>query len=472
MVTYQDLVAVGENIQDRIDFVRMAINKHKSSNLYYDAVLGDEYDRHRNRTIVSYQKLLYKVSGQAVPDNFSANYKLSSGFFNRFVIQQVQFLLGNGVTWQNSATADRLGDDFETRLQEIGKAALVGGVAFGFFNLDHLEVFDAMEFAPLYDEENGALMAGIRFWQVDSSRPLRATLYEVDGYTDFIWEHGKGSVLRDKRSYKHKIRYSDVDGVEIYDGGNYPAFPIVPMWGNPHHQSELIGIREQIDAYDLIKSGFANTVDEAAFVYWTIQNAGGMDDIDLARFVERMKTMHAAVVDDYGSTAQAQTVEAPYAAREALLDRLSKDLYRDYMALDTSEIASGAATATQIRAAYEPMNSKADQFEYCVIDFIRGILALAGIDDNPTFTRSMIINTQEEVMTVLSAAGMLDEDYVTTKVLTLLGDADKIEEVLRRKTADESDRLDMMEDDDEEGSGARADGQADRGDGAADSAGI
>ena len=247
--------------------------------------------------------------------------------------------------------------------------------------------------------------------------------------------------MKDKRSYKHKIRYSDVDGVEIYDGGNYPTFPIVPMWGNPHHQSELVGIREQIDAYDLIKSGFANTVDEAAFVYWTIQNAGGMDDIDLARFVERMKTLHAAVVDDYGSTAQAQTVETPYAAREALLDRLSKDLYRDYMALDTSEIASGAATATQIRAAYEPMNSKADQFEYCVIDFIRGILALAGIDDNPTFTRSMIINTQEEVMTVLSAAAVLDTDYVTQKVLTLLGDADKIEEVMRRMTADQSDRL-------------------------------
>lgn len=441
MKTYQDLVAIPDRDQDRMDFVKTVINEHQSSKLYKQAVLADEYDRRQNRTIVNYQKLLYTVSGKAIPDNWSANYKLCSGFFNRFVTQQVQFLLGNGVTWGKEDTADKLGEDFEKELQVAAKAALGGALSFGFYNKDHVEVFKVQEFAPLYDEENGALRSGVRWWQVDSNKPLRATLYEEDGYTEYIWEHGKGEVLQDKRKYLLKVRSTEADGTEIYDGENYPAFPIVPFWGNPHRQSELVGLQEQIDAYDLIKSGFCNTIDEASFIYWTINNAGGMDDVDLAKFVERMKTVHAATVEDTGATAQANSVEAPHEGREQLLALLKKDMYDDYMALNIDDIKGGADTATHIRAAYEPMNSKADQFEYCVTDFIKGILFVAGIDDEPTFTRSYIINVQEEISTLLQASQYLSDEYVTNKILTLLGDADKIEEVQKALESDESDRL-------------------------------
>lgn len=441
MKTFQDLQNIGEREQDRMDFVKTVISEHQSSALYKGAVLADEYDRKQNRTIIQYQKLLYTITGKAIPDNWSANYKLTSGFFNRFTTQQVQFLLGNGITWGKEETKNKLGKDFEKELQIAAKAALCAGVSFGFFNADHMEVFDAMEFAPLYDEDNGALRAGIRWWQVDANKPLRATLYEENGYTEYEWIHGKAEVLQDKRAYILKIRSTEAEGTEIYDGDNYPAFPIVPLWANPHKQSELIGLREQIDAYDLIKSGFCNTIDEASFIYWTINNAGGMDDVDLAKFVERIKTIHAAQVEDTGATAQANTLEAPHEGREALLDRLAKDMYADYMALNIDEIKGGANTATQIRAAYEPMNNKADQFEYCIDDFIDGILFVAGIEDEPTFTRSYLINVQEEVNTVLQAAQYLDDEYVTRKILTLLGDADKADEVLKNMDADSMERF-------------------------------
>ena len=431
MRTFQDLLKAGENETERMNFVKSSINDYKNSELYKIAKLADEYDRKQNRTIVQYRKLLYDATGKAIPDNISANYKITSGFFNRFTTQQVQFLLGNGVTWTEESTKDQLGEDFDRQLQMLAKASLCAGVAFGFFNFDHLEVFTALEYEPLYDEENGALRAGIRFWQVNSTKPLRATLYEEDGYTDYMWEDGEGQILHEKQKYIVTLLMTDADGTEIYDGQNYPTFPFVPLWANPHKQSELVGLREQIDAYDLIKSGFCNTIDEASFIYWTINNAGGMDEIDLTEFVNRMKTIHAATTEDTGSTAVANSLEAPHEGREALLDRLSKDMYADYMALNIDEIKGGANTATQIRAAYEPMNNKADQFEYCVLDFLDGILAVAGIEDKPTFTRSYLINTQEEISVILQASQYLDDEYVTKKILTILGDADKTEEVLQ-----------------------------------------
>lgn len=452
MYTYQDYLEIDrDNEKAVMDFVKAVIEDHKNSDLYKTAVIADDYDRHINTTITQYQKLLYTITGKAVPDNYSSNFKLASRFFNRFIVQETQYLLGNGVTWQNDSTGEKLGEDFDNKLQEAGREALKGAVSFGFFNKDHLDVFSVNEYAPLYDEENGALMAGVRFWQIDDTKPLRATFYEIDGYTEYIWtarktlsdnwqiiDTGKGK--QPKKAYIQKYRQSDADGLEIYDGENYPAFPIVPLWGNPHHQSELVGLREQIDCYDLIKSGFANTVDEGSIIYWLIQNAGGMDDIDLVKFVERVKTLHAAAVDE-GQTAEPHTIEPPYQSREVLLEKLRSDLYDDAMALDTKNIASGAVTATQIKAAYEPLNSKTDQFEFCVLEFLRDILALAGItDENPTFTRSVIVNTSEEIGLVLQATSSLDEEYVTKKILTLLGDGDQADEIIERMHADELER--------------------------------
>lgn len=444
MKTYQDLLGIGEAEAKRIEFVLAAINEYKGSNIYREGVVAYEYAKHRNVTIGQYQKLLYTVQGKAVPDNYSANWKMASNFFHRFVTQEMQYLLGNGITWVNEDTAEALGGQFDIQLQKAGKNALIGGVAFGFWNLDHLEVFKVTEFVPLYDEENGALCAGIRFWQLAADKPMRATLYELDGYTEYMWNASKGSVLKEKRGYVELSRTSEADGTEIYDYENYPGFPIVPLWGNPNHQSELVGLREAIDCYDLIKSGFANDLDDASQIYWIIQNAGGMDDVDLAKFIERMKVVHAAVVEDQGAKAEAHTVEVPYASREALLERISGDLYRDAMALDTKQIAGGAVTATQIRAAYEPLNSKTDEFEYCVHEFLDGILSLAGIgDEAPSFTRSMMINRSEEIQSVIQASVALDGDYVTRKLLTILGDGDKADEMIEKLHADELGRMNI-----------------------------
>ncbi len=433
MRTYQDLQDVGANEKDRKDFVWSLINEHKSSADYKVARDAYEYYRHRNVTIRNYQKLLYRVTGEAVPDNYTANFKMACRHFHRFITQEVSYLLGNGVTWNNEATEDKLGKGtktFDRQLEDAATKALWGKVAFGFYDLDHVEVFSYLEFIPLFDEMDGSIKAGVRFWQIDDDKPLRATLYEMDGLTKYVWKKDGTGEDEPKHGYRAQIRTTEYDGTEIYDYTNYPAFPIVPLWANPERQSEIVGLREQIDCYDLIKSGFANTVDEASILYWTLQNAGGMDDVDLAKFVMHMKTVHATVVDDSGARAESHSIEAPYASREALLNRLDADMYRDAMALDTERIASGAVTATQIMAAYENLNAKCDKFEYQILDFINGILAVAGIEDEATFTRSQIVNVGEMITTLTQAGAFLDERYITEKILTVLGDADKVDEVL------------------------------------------
>lgn len=440
MKTYQDFLEVAEKSdRDRMEFVLSAINDHKNSDLYQQAKIAREYDEHRNVTIITVQKLLYTLSGKAIPDNYSANYKLRSAFFPIFMRQETQYLLSNGVILKNAENKKRLGRKFDNQIQDLARSALVGGVAYGFWNLDHLEVFTALEFVPMLDEENGALRAGIRFWQVAANKPLRATLYEPDGFTQFIRRSGKEmEILAPKRGYISVEASSEVDGTEILEYQNYPGFPIIPMYGNRARQSELVGQREAIDCYDLIKSGFADTVDDASIIYWTISNAGGMDEIDMARFKETMRRIGVGLVDDDGAKAEAHTLTIPVEAREALLSRLSDDLYRDFQMLDTTKIQGGQKTATEITAAYQQMDNKVDEFEYCVGDFLYQLFALIGIDDDPTFTRSKIVNQLEQTQMVLLAASYLDDETILSKLPWLT--QEEIANILKRKSAEELER--------------------------------
>lgn len=438
MKTYEDLLEITSET-GRQDFVRQAINEYQSSDMYKKAVIGYDYYCRKNTTIRQYQKLLITLSGQAVPDNYSANYKFANNFFQIFAKQEVSHLLGNGVTFNDEATKNRLGGaQFDNQIYRSALAAIWGGVSFNFLNYDHIDVFKSTEFVPIFGEEDGALHAGIRFWRIDTDKPMRVTLYEEDGYTEYKYIGSECTVLQEKRPYMISIRTSDKVS-EILDGMNYPSFPIVPLYANEEHQTELEGLREKIDGYDLIQSGLCNTIDEASVVYWTITNAGEMDDIDLAKFVERMKTVKAAVVDENGgSTAQAHTIDVPYQASTSTLQELRDSLYRDAMALDTDKISAGNVTATAIEASYENLTLKCDAFEMCLTDCIKAILALMSVDDDPTYKRSKIINMAEDTQMVLSAAQYLDDETILNHLPFI--SPDEIDEILKRKTAEEAER--------------------------------
>nr|DAI08583.1 MAG TPA: PORTAL PROTEIN [Caudoviricetes sp.] len=446
MKSYQDLIAAGENEAAKMAFVFAAITEHKGTTPYIIALDAEQYYRGLNPRITKYEKIIYDMRGDAHVDKWTPNHKIASNFFNFAITQENQYLLGNGATFTKDDTKAKLGDDFDTQLQDLGKKALVGGVAFGFFNLDHIDTFSLLEFVPLYDEENGALRAGIRFWQVSPDKPMRATLYEEDGYTDYLRANDKSAMLHEKRPYKLKIRTSEADGEEIYDGENYPTFPIVPLWGNDKKQSELVGRQGTLDAFDLLNSNLINNLDEANYIYWVLTNCGGMDDMDDAKFIEQLKTTHVAHADgDSGATAEAHTIEAPYQASESAIQTVQRRLYEDFMCLDVNSLSAANKTATEIKAAYQPLDSKCDMYEYCVIEFVQKILELAGINDKVTFTRSKIVNKSDEINTLLAAQAYLDDETLVEQVCQILGIADQTDEIIRKRRTEEQSRFEVAE---------------------------
>ena len=216
------------------------------------------------------------------------------------------------------------------------------------------------------------------------------------------------------------------------------TLPIVPLYGSRLHQSTLIGMREAIDSYDMVRSGFANDLQDCAQIYWLLENYGGMTEEDLNKFRDRMKLMHIAEADtSNGGKVQAYTQEVPYAARQTYLAGMRQGIYEDFGGLNVTSIS--AQTATQIDAAYQPMDENADDFEYQIIELVQKILALMGIEDTPQFKRNRITNQMEQVQMVALEAPYLDEETVLKKLPNIT--PDEVAAILAKKDAAETGRF-------------------------------
>ena len=444
MYTYQDFIKES----DKLQALNSAISNHLHSDMYKIAKSADEYDHQRNETIMNYVRTIFTMTGTPVEDFTASNNKLCSNFFRRLNTQRCTYLLGNGVSFSDhkeeivgedgvavttDTTKEQLGNRFDTDLKQAGYKALIHGVCFGYWNVDRLHIFPLTEFVPLWDEDTGALRAGIRFWRIDSTKPVIAVLYEEDGYTKYKSKAQVGMDFEEvepKKAYKFTVSVSEEDGEEIVGEENYGSLPIVPLWGSDLHQSTLVGMREKIDSYDLIRSGFANDLTDCAQIYWILENCSGMSDKELARFRDRLKINHIAVADTDNSKVTPYTQDIPYGARAAYLSEIRSGIYEDFGGLDVHAVAAGA-TNDHIDAAYQPMDEEADNFEYQVIEFIQQILKLIGIEDTPVFKRNRISNQKEQTDMILSAAEYLDEETILSKLPFVT--VDEVAEILARK---------------------------------------
>lgn len=451
MYTYQDFISEKSTEVG----LENAISSHLHSDLYKIAASADKYDKQQNETILNYIRLMFSMTGSPVEDFTASNNKLVSNFFHRLNTQRCTYLLGNGVSFTKriekvtdetgaevniDLTKQEIGEKFDGDLKKLAYKALIHGISFGFWNLDKLYVFPVTEFVPLWDEENGSLRAGIRFWRIDKNKPLMIVLYEEDGYTKYRSDINEPSyvLVQEKRPYKLRVSITEADGEEVIGEENYSSLPIIPMWGSSLHQSTLVGMREKIDSFDLIRSGFANDLTDCAQIYWILENAGGMSDADLAKFRDRLKINHIATADTDNSKVTPYTQDIPHLARKEYLDMIRAGIYEDFGGLDVHTVEAGA-TNDHIDAAYQPLDEEADDFEYQVIEFMEHLLNLIGIDDDPVFKRNRVSNENERTQMVLSASEYLDDRTILSKLPFI--SVDEVSNILANKDAETAGRF-------------------------------
>ena len=434
-------------------FLADVIAEHRSTKLYKTATIADAYNKQLNVTIMNFTKKLYSMDGSELVDFTASNTKICSNFFHRLNSQRCSYSLGNGVSYvdptgDNSKSDEikkKLGLDADYQIYQAAYKALIHGVSFVFLNMDKIHVFPITEFAPLYDEETGALRAGVRFWRVAKDKPLNVVFYEKEGYSRYKAENvGSDSALKlveNRRSYKQTYTYTPIDGYEIIDGENYSDFPIVPMWGSEKHQSTLVGMRGAIDSYDLIKCGFADDLKDVALIYWIVNGAANMTDDELSHMRDRILFNHIAYVDEDAGSIQPHTQDVPYTSRDVFLNRTRSDLYEDFAALDVHTVSAGA-TNDHIDMAYQSKDEEAAEFEHQIAVALRGVLALLDIEATPVFKRMKVSNQMEQVQMVAMESQWLDQETILHMLPNVK--EDQIPEIMERLAEMEQDMFNKM----------------------------
>lgn len=431
------------------EFIRRAIAAHQSSTAYQEARTSRSYYYGENETISQRQNLIYDKMGKAHVDEWTPNNKLKSLWYHNAIDQRVSYLLAaDGVTFAKPDTKKKLETPqyrLDAQVSLATMEAYIGGESYSFLNNDHIEVFDFEHYVKIPDERDGSMSMGIKYWRLADDTPLSAYLFELDGYSVF-WEDADGQLTMDgkKRPYRQTVTRSAVSE-EIAPGAPYPGFPIVPLSCNLRGTPLLHGVRDTLDALDLSRSTSVNHVD-SDFVYWLFEGYGGMDKFDIAAALADLRVLHGLATQNYGDVGAhitPHTVQAPFEGLHTTIEEVKRQLNFDFSVFDPQQIAaSGNATATQIRAAYDPLNVETNIFENMhLIPYVSRILELAEIKDTFSFKRDAITNHQEDMQTLLMLAPYLDAEYVREAGMTILGDADRVEEVARRMDADAAARL-------------------------------
>ena len=420
-ITYQDYLAAS----DREALILEAIRRYKASPEFHHALEANCYFRGENsavgrKTILRARKLEGRDAAgrrriRTATEDVVGN-RIASAFLYRFVTQQNQFLLSEGVSLPPDCKA-ALGAGFDRALEHLGECALLHGCAWGFWNADHVEVIEAAKnawagFFPLVDEMTGDARLGVQFWQIAPERPMYVRIFDEEGVMILREDRHGLAFVQEKEPYRRTLTTDALETAVLEEEG-YGKLPLIPLRANKDAASELTpAIKAKIDAYDAILSDFADNLDRANDVYWVLNNFGGtMDDVaELLEQINRVKAV-ANLSDGSGSgaTAEPRTIEVPYAARREALSLLERALYQDYMALDMDALTGGSLTNVAIKAAAANLHLKADRYEWQLRQFVQELLSLIG---HPTedirFNRQTIANESEVVSDICKMRDDID----------------------------------------------------------------
>lgn len=468
MLTYQDYLKT-DNVTK---WLQSALVEYTNSAEYKSAKMQAEYMAGRDTEIVNTVKLIYDMTGMPATDYTASNNRISSNILHRLISQRCTYSLGNGVSFAGSkqergedgkthtvdAVKDLLGNRFDTAVYRAAYWACGNGESYTYVHKGHrvdkweFDLFKRVEFLPLYDELTGQLRGGIRFFSVDSTdytKPIIATLYTERGYQRYQTPEGEYGFaalapMGEITPYTEHVNESEADGVEVVSGRNFSTLPIIPLYPNESRTSVLDNLKAKIDALDMALSGFANDMQDVAQIYWLVSGALGATDDEMAALRDKAKYLHILNIDGDHSSITPYTQEPPYAARQAFINELIDKIYADFGALNVLNISAAQKTATEIEAAYQPMDEEADAFEYQLIEYIQGILSIVGVEDMPIFKRNRVSNQKEQTEMILMAESVLDKQTILEKLPWI--SVDEVDDILSRLDAQETaDKQDMEE---------------------------
>lgn len=383
--------------------IKQLITEFNMSDIKRKMLEGERYFRNQNDILkkdlksftVYDQKTGNKIT--RVNENKSDEH-LPHGFYNKQVNQKKAYVCGKPITITYSIPVDgnkdeetksaekkitnmvwnTLGPNFEKLIKNRVKEASNKGRAWLHPNYKNgklvFEKYPSEECIPIYDNETQSYLEGfLHFYTIQD---LSGDEPEDRIYVEY-WNEREVQYYIETKINDTSVYLEDVTKPrpechwyrEIYDGAlnnlkkiekhSWGKIPFIEIENNEEKTTDLEPIKPLIDAYDLINSGFVNTIEDLKEIIWLINGYGAED---LLALIENLRINGVARTNDTAGTIDAKLLPIPYEARQALLKGLKELIYEFGRAVDTSnkDLIGQAPSGVSLEFLYTDLDMKAD----------------------------------------------------------------------------------------------------------------
>ena len=383
--------------------IKELITQFNMSDIKKKMLEGERYFRNQNdilkKDLKTYTVFDQKTGNKKkIVNENKSDELLPHGFYPKQVNQKKAYVCGKPITItynifvegdKNEATkkAEKkitnmvwnvLGTNFEKLIKNRLKEASNKGRAW--LHPDYMEGklvlkrIPSEECIPIYDNETQTYLTGfIHFYTIQD---LTGDKPEDRIYVEY-WDKQEVRYYIETKVGDTTIFLEDVTRPrpkchwyrEIYDNAlnnlkevekhSWGRVPFIEIENNEEKTTDLEPIKPLIDAYDLINSGFVNTIEDLKEIIWLINGYGAED---LLALIENLKVNGVARTNDTAGKIDAKLLPIPYEARQALLKGLKELIYEFGRAVDTSnkDLIGEAPSGVSLEFLYTDLDMKAD----------------------------------------------------------------------------------------------------------------
>lgn len=370
----------------------------------------------------------------------NADNRIPSNFYKLQVNQKAayaftappRFDVGNDAA--NKVVKSELGDAFAKKCKALCVQAANSSVGWIHYWKDkdkgfRYAVVDSKEVVPI--------------WTHDLERELLAVLRqysridETDGYEYIIYEYWTDMECQ---AFRKRVDMTVDEGLMCYqqytvidvDTGiaeptdtyihDFGEVPFIFFSNNDEGQNDLSDIKELIDAYDKVFSGFLNDLEDIQELIFILTNYGGEAEtaIDVLREMKQKKIIQ---VDSEGpddkSGVSTLAIEIPVEARKEMLAITRKSIFEQGMAIDPDPQNFGNSSGVALKYLYSLLELKTGMMETeFAISFnrlVRAILKFHGFAAGnivQTWTRTAVNNDTELADIAQKSKGVISDETI------------------------------------------------------------
>lgn len=395
----------------------------------------------------------------------TADNRLSHAWYSLLVDQKASYVAGYPPTFDvgqkdlNDRIKGYLGDNFTRLTRQLVVNASNAGVAWlhPYRDVDgsvKLTVVDAAQIVPIYEPGfKDKKLAGF-WWMYDSydDNADEITVFEFwddTTCTSFYIKKGESVNLdADLKPYE-VFKLIDLSTQEQIGNSNeyqhgFGCVPLFAFRNNPQESIDLAKVKQQIDVYDKVMSGFVNDADDVQEIIFVLTNYGGEDKNEFLSDLKRYKMIQLESDEESKGELTTLAIDIPVEARSKILEITREAIFVLGQGVDPQKNIGTNNSGVALKQMYALLELKASaletEFRAGFNELLRFILNQLGAPKDTiitqTWTRTLISNDAEMADIISKLASVTSRENIAKSNPIVEDPEEELENLAREKQED------------------------------------